>query len=906
MVYAATNGLGVFKSTNGGVSWIAANTGITTLGVFSVAVDPSNTANVYVGTNISGVFKSTNGGASWTAVNTGLTTSPTYQVLAIDPYNPSVVYAGSDGSGLFKSINGGTSWSALNSLPSTNVQALAIDPSNTATLYAGISSGAVKSTNGGTTWNAINNGLDSTNVQALAIDPSNTSNVYAGTFGGGFFKSINGGANWTSVTGVSGSVQSLAIDPSNPSNLFAGTNGFGTFTSKTAGATWVAPGSATNQYVQSLAIDPTATTTVYAATQGAGVFKTTDGGTWLATGANSGSGVTPATTISLVSGDSQAGSVGQPLLHPFVAVVTNTFGIPVAGTNVTFAVTNGGGSLSGTQGTTDSQGVAFTTLTLGATAGIDNNSVTASVSGLSGSPVTFFASGRQAATINPLSGQNQTALTGARLANPFVVLVTDSGNFVVPGVTVTFAVAAGGGTLSSTSVITNAKGQAASFLTLGATAGFNTVTASSGSLGGSPVTFTATGLTGTATDLMILKSHTGNFIQGDTASDFYTITVINVGGTGTAGTVTVVDTLPTGLTSTFPSRPPTGGTTPRDLTPKFASGAGWSCSLPATIPITCTRNDILASGASYPDIFVGVNVDSNAPASVTNTATVSGGGDTSAPNNTANDVTTINAAPDLTVTKTHTGNFTEGQSGAIYTIRVTNSGGTATTGMVSVLDTLPTGLTSTPLTKPPVGRPTPTPRGITTKNFVGGAEWSCIPAELTCTTSAALAPGASYSDITFTVDVASNAPASLTNTATVSGGGEFNTANDTASDPTTIILVPDLIVASGHLGSFVQGQSGATYAISVANAGGLATSGTVTVTDTLPTGLTATAISGSGWSCPSLVTLTCTRSDALVSQLQLSDNHTDCERGDQCLSRGYEQRDRFRRRRDQHRKRHGQ
>ena len=57
---------------------------------------------------------------------------------------------------------------------------------------------------------------------------------------------------------------------------------------------------------------------------------------------------------------------------------------------------------------------------------------------------------------------------------------------------------------------------------------------------------------------------------------------------------------------------------------------------------------------------------------------------------------------------------------------------------------------------------------------------------MTATRSDALAAGASYPALTLTVSVASNAPASVTNTATVSGGGEINTANDTASDPTTI------------------------------------------------------------------------------------------------------------------------
>ncbi len=121
--------------------------------------------------------------------------------------------------------------------------------------------------------------------------------------------------------------------------------------------------------------------------------------------------------------------------------------------------------------------------------------------------------------------------------------------------------------------------------------------------------------------------------------------------------------------------------------------------------------------------------------------------------------------PDLSISKSHTGNFTPGQTGAVYTITVTNPGTAATSGPVSVADTLPSGLTAT---------------------AIGGTGWTCLLASLNCTRSDALAPSGSYPPITVTVDVAANAAGSLTNTATVSGGGESNTSNDTAHDVTVI------------------------------------------------------------------------------------------------------------------------
>src|SRR6185369_3016030 len=97
----------------------------------------------------------------------------------------------------------------------------------------------------------------------------------------------------------------------------------------------------------------------------------------------------------------------------------------------------------------------------------------------------------------------------------------------------------------------------------------------------------------------------GNFTQGDVGK-IYTLTATNIGNKASSGTVTVVDTLPSGLNATG------------------MSGPGWSCTL-ATL--TCTRSDPVPANTGY-QIGLTVNVASNAPPTVTNTATVSGGGET--------------------------------------------------------------------------------------------------------------------------------------------------------------------------------------------------------------------------------------------------------------------------------------
>jgi photosystem II stability/assembly factor-like uncharacterized protein len=133
-LYAGTYGGGVFKSTDGGATWSAVNTGLTNKSVWALAIDPTAPNTLYAGT-YGGVFKSTNGGASWSAVNSGLTNTAVF-ALAIDPTDSNTLYAGTYGGGVFKSINGGTTWSATGAGP-TNVLALAIDPSTPTTLYAG-------------------------------------------------------------------------------------------------------------------------------------------------------------------------------------------------------------------------------------------------------------------------------------------------------------------------------------------------------------------------------------------------------------------------------------------------------------------------------------------------------------------------------------------------------------------------------------------------------------------------------------------------------------------------------------------------------------------------------------------------------------------------------------------------
>jgi uncharacterized protein (TIGR03437 family) len=131
--------------------------------------------------------------------------------------------------------------------------------------------------------------------------------------------------------------------------------------------------------------------------------------------------------------------------------------------------------------------------------------------------------------------------------------------------------------------------------------------------------------------------------------------------------------------------------------------------------------------------------------------------------NSARTLLSANSA-NLSISKTHSGAFVQGQIGATYRLSVTNNALVSTDGSaVTVTDVLPSGMSAT---------------------AIGGTGWSCTLGTLTCTRSEVLTAGASFPFITVTVNVAGNASSLLTNHATVSGGGS---AAASADDLTTVL-----------------------------------------------------------------------------------------------------------------------
>ncbi|HJR08737.1 MAG TPA: DUF11 domain-containing protein [Pyrinomonadaceae bacterium] len=342
-----------------------------------------------------------------------------------------------------------------------------------------------------------------------------------------------------------------------------------------------------------------------------------------------------------------------------------------------------------------------------------------------------------------------------------------------------------------------------------------------------------------------------NTTTGTTAT--YTITVSNAANRVAATSVVLSDLLPTGFTykSSGTVTLTNGATRPSTTNPTVgATNPAWSSfTIPATGQVALTFTVDIASSVTSG------TYQNPATATYFDPARTVANGTTFASYNSAsstNEDVTVTSRPDLTVAKSHTGNFTLGSTG-IYSITVNNLGPAATTGAtVTVTDTLPAGLTVASVSAP--------------------SGWNCSGTVIgsgtaTCTSTNVVAAGQSFPVISLTVNVATNAAASVTNSVSVAGGGETNVANNTATDATVIDRVPDVRIAKSHTGSFTVGVNG-SYTLTASNAGGAATSGTITVVDNLPAGLTVAAIPViPNWNCSTTVvgssTLTCTSATSI-------------------------------------------
>jgi uncharacterized repeat protein (TIGR01451 family) len=321
-------------------------------------------------------------------------------------------------------------------------------------------------------------------------------------------------------------------------------------------------------------------------------------------------------------------------------------------------------------------------------------------------------------------------------------------------------------------------------------------------------------------------------VVGDNFS--YTLTVTNTGSAATTAAAVVTDTIPAGLTI---------GTLP----------AGCVLNPPASQTVECTIASGLAASGGQVSFVIPVTATATAVPSVTNTASVTGGGDpdcVAAGDCSHPPVNTPVGAPNLVISKTASVASAVVGDNFSYTLTVTNTGSAATTAAAVVTDTIPAGLT------------------------IGTLPAGCVlnpPASQTveCTIASGLA--ASGGQVSFVIPVTATATAvpSVTNTASVTGGGDPDcvAAGDCSHPPVnTPVGAPNLVISkTASVASAVVGDN-FSYTLTVTNTGSAATTAAAVVTDTIPAGLTiGTLPAGCVLNPPASQTVECTIASGLAA-----------------------------------------
>ncbi len=299
---------GVWKTINGGATWVPRTDNECSLAMGSIAIDPVNPEIVYAGTGEQhfsgdsyygcGVLRSGDGGATWVQLGASIfqTTSGRARIsrVVIDPVTAgstvnTIVFVASD-FGVYRSANSGATWTPVLDGTATD---LVMDPSNSQLLYAGRwADGISKSTDGGLTWNPANNGFPTTTLGRvnLAIAPSSPQTLYASVHDSssgqllGFYKTADGATTWMRTDTAAGRPScgsqcwydmTLAVDPTNADVVYFG--GISLFRSQNGGGTFSSISGPIHVDQHILVFDPSNPNVLYVGNDG-GIYKTTNGG----------------------------------------------------------------------------------------------------------------------------------------------------------------------------------------------------------------------------------------------------------------------------------------------------------------------------------------------------------------------------------------------------------------------------------------------------------------------------------------------------------------------------------------------------------------------------------------------------------------------------------------------------
>lgn len=234
-----------------------------------------------------------------------------------------------------------------------------------------------------------------------------------------------------------------------------------------------------------------------------------------------------AATITKISGDAQSGTSGQPLATALVVRIADQYGNPVGGASVTFTRVAGTGVIGSSTAVTTPDGLASTSYTLGTVAG--SESIRADISGLTGVTTTFALTSNAGAPtgVAAPTGDSQRLVVGTSPSAPLVALVTDANGNRVPGVSVTWRITSGSGSLSGDHSITNAVGEATITFVTDGHAGTTLITAS---VGTSSKLFTVVVDAGSPAQLSATGGNEQNGIVGTVLKDELSVLVTDAHG----------------------------------------------------------------------------------------------------------------------------------------------------------------------------------------------------------------------------------------------------------------------------------------------------------------------------------------------------------------------------------------
>ena len=231
----------VFLSLDRGTSWSVLGGGIPAAQILALSFSPQSSAVMFLGTG-GGFFRSSDGGASWTETNSGLRSVRVDRVI-IDPSAPQTLFAASPESGIFKSVDGGGAWFATNQgIGNLKIAALDLSASRPQRLFAAQETGLRRTDSAGGLWSdpvtdPEDFGFRGPEVVSLGVDRLSEDRLFAlnssvrTPLGGGpgILRSTDAAVSWDVVFDFAGFTAlvlgEVALNPTDPNDILMNFSG---------------------------------------------------------------------------------------------------------------------------------------------------------------------------------------------------------------------------------------------------------------------------------------------------------------------------------------------------------------------------------------------------------------------------------------------------------------------------------------------------------------------------------------------------------------------------------------------------------------------------------------------------------------------------------------------------------